>query len=537
MTDRDALYRAIIAHPDDDTPRLVYADWLQENDRPEEAEFVRVGCRLESETPDHPDYPELLLRNDELARWLGTHAPGPHPEFHPRLTVHGGRHWWEWSRRGFPRYIDFQPLDRTDTRLVRAVAAALEKAFAALPTRWLVVRNVTTAQLAELLKQPVVERLDALTVQLPLGNEPHDESARLLADCPRLRNLRVLSLALDVGEIGADALARAEHLGRLERLSIPGRELTPAAIRSLASAAWFRGLRDLHIDRGLSQAAFDELCGSGPFPRMHSLDLSGCGYLLRDEFVRSKAFPALARLVLRNNPLWHGRAAAVFAAKWLRPAYLDLTGCTIQNSGAEALARAPWLAGVRWLNLRGNLLSAKGVAAVAGGKQLAGLRYLDLGHNTMGAGGLRAVGRNPALRGLFGLRLGGNRFTNAGLAPAHFHEFLTRLDAPNLRRLSLAGRPVGARAARLLAGPKFSSLTRLDLEWCRLNDKAAAALLAAPSLRNLIELNLGHNNLEAAPESLFDRRWLPRLAWCNLQGNRVADGIAARLARRPGIVV
>ena len=28
MTDRDALYAAVLAAPDDDTPRLVYADWL-----------------------------------------------------------------------------------------------------------------------------------------------------------------------------------------------------------------------------------------------------------------------------------------------------------------------------------------------------------------------------------------------------------------------------------------------------------------------------------------------------------------------------
>ena len=31
MTDREALLAAIHADPDDDTARLVYADWLQEN--------------------------------------------------------------------------------------------------------------------------------------------------------------------------------------------------------------------------------------------------------------------------------------------------------------------------------------------------------------------------------------------------------------------------------------------------------------------------------------------------------------------------
>ena len=63
MTDRDALYRAILAHPADDTPRLVYADWLQENGRPEEAEFLRVSCRLEAAGPGDPEYAELVTRS------------------------------------------------------------------------------------------------------------------------------------------------------------------------------------------------------------------------------------------------------------------------------------------------------------------------------------------------------------------------------------------------------------------------------------------------------------------------------------------
>ena len=46
MTEREALLAAICANPDDDTPRLVYADWLQENGDPDRAEFIRLECRL-----------------------------------------------------------------------------------------------------------------------------------------------------------------------------------------------------------------------------------------------------------------------------------------------------------------------------------------------------------------------------------------------------------------------------------------------------------------------------------------------------------
>jgi uncharacterized protein (TIGR02996 family) len=41
-----ALLDAVIAHPDEDAVRLVYADWLQEHDRPERAEYIRLSIRL-----------------------------------------------------------------------------------------------------------------------------------------------------------------------------------------------------------------------------------------------------------------------------------------------------------------------------------------------------------------------------------------------------------------------------------------------------------------------------------------------------------
>jgi uncharacterized protein (TIGR02996 family) len=43
---REALIAAVLADPDDDTPRLVFADWLDEHGEHERAEVIRVGCRL-----------------------------------------------------------------------------------------------------------------------------------------------------------------------------------------------------------------------------------------------------------------------------------------------------------------------------------------------------------------------------------------------------------------------------------------------------------------------------------------------------------
>ena len=46
MSEHDALLAAICAEPEEDTPRLAYADFLEENDKPEQAAFVRAQIEL-----------------------------------------------------------------------------------------------------------------------------------------------------------------------------------------------------------------------------------------------------------------------------------------------------------------------------------------------------------------------------------------------------------------------------------------------------------------------------------------------------------
>lgn len=46
MTTRETLLQAVIANSDDDGPRLIFADWLEENGQAEWAEFIRLGCRF-----------------------------------------------------------------------------------------------------------------------------------------------------------------------------------------------------------------------------------------------------------------------------------------------------------------------------------------------------------------------------------------------------------------------------------------------------------------------------------------------------------
>lgn len=59
MSDRAALEAGIVARPDDDTARLVFADWLEEHDEPLRAEFVRL--QIEWERTERFSAPWLAL--------------------------------------------------------------------------------------------------------------------------------------------------------------------------------------------------------------------------------------------------------------------------------------------------------------------------------------------------------------------------------------------------------------------------------------------------------------------------------------------
>jgi uncharacterized protein (TIGR02996 family) len=65
MTD-EAFLQTIAEDLDDDTPRLVYADWLDEHGQPERAEFIRVQCELAGMTADDPRRDDLRTCEQEL---------------------------------------------------------------------------------------------------------------------------------------------------------------------------------------------------------------------------------------------------------------------------------------------------------------------------------------------------------------------------------------------------------------------------------------------------------------------------------------
>ncbi|MBN9519289.1 TIGR02996 domain-containing protein [bacterium] len=76
MNDEAALLAAIRADPGADTPRLVYADWLDDHGRPGGA-FLRAECALAAVPADDPRRARLLAAVQEAgigrdAAWVAT---------------------------------------------------------------------------------------------------------------------------------------------------------------------------------------------------------------------------------------------------------------------------------------------------------------------------------------------------------------------------------------------------------------------------------------------------------------------------------
>ena len=113
MTERDALLRAVCENPDDDTVRLAFADWLDENgDKADRAraEFVRVQCELAG-GPEGRKRAALARREEKL---LAAHKEAWEAPFRQFEVAGPGRAfvYGVHFRRGFVWGIDINDEDR-----------------------------------------------------------------------------------------------------------------------------------------------------------------------------------------------------------------------------------------------------------------------------------------------------------------------------------------------------------------------------------------------------------------------------------------
>ncbi len=98
--DEDQFLQKICENLDDDTPRLIYADWLEENGQSERAEFIRIQCELANSPDDLRDERLIKLRDRE---WELQEKQSPGFDFYDwaRRSLRDNAVVLEWHR-GFP---------------------------------------------------------------------------------------------------------------------------------------------------------------------------------------------------------------------------------------------------------------------------------------------------------------------------------------------------------------------------------------------------------------------------------------------------
>jgi uncharacterized protein (TIGR02996 family) len=251
MTEVEAFLQAIVENPDDDGPRLIFADWLEERGDPR-AEFIRVQCALADTRPDNSRRAELKQRERALLR--------QHQEqwIQPLRGLITG---WLF-RRGFvemiwvrgPRFLKyagtlFEQAPICEVGLLEAWGLAPELAvspyLARLSALALSSNNIGDDDVQALAKSPYLSRL----ASLDLGSNPiSSRGAEQLAASPHLAEL--LSLRLSFNQLrddGAEALARTQTLVRLEPLNLHGNGIGDRGALALARSTRLTRLDRLYL--------------------------------------------------------------------------------------------------------------------------------------------------------------------------------------------------------------------------------------------------------------------------------------------------
>ncbi len=545
MSDDEALLREIISQPDEDTPRLAYADWLDEN-QPDampspatspsaRAEFIRVQCRLAAGAFDAPDYPELLEREQDLADWIAIHNPDPDlasDTFHQEDPFGTGE--WSAYRRGFHEVIAFEDYQETADETVETLAAAMKETFQVTPARTLVLEDASAEEITLFTRHAMFKQLRGLYLDYLIdGDENMAISA--VAAAPGAIGLRRLFLDMPLEAEACKALAASKYLMNLESLDIDY-PITAQAMKHFQTAKWFCNLRRLHVWGGGD--LFRMLADSPPMPRLVSLSVGGAmnpSLATVRRFASSTAFPRLAHLRLTGTHLQPPQIALLAKGRWpLR--HLDLQQNEVRKAGCEALAAAPFARTLRVLSVTDCEVTSGGVQALADCDEFAHLQHLSLTGNPIGPSGLSAIAGSQAFQQLRSLDLSRANSPRGPIAARHLYDFLTTLDMPHLQHLRLSNMPVAIRGSRVIAtSPTFANLTRLHLDYCSIGSRGTAELLESKNLAGLAYLNITGNKVGSAVSVLTNPKRFPRLGYC-LLGTAIPKATIRKLLNRPGML-
>ncbi len=348
-----ALLNAVVQNPDDDAPRLLYADWLQQHGDPDRAAFIRLQCEA-AQLLECPEWRQraaaaAALLDRRRAEWLADLGPG--------ITS-------AMFARGFVTSV----IMTVEDFLLHAGRLLTLTPLAGI---WVATR--TEDDVRRLAASDLLGRVSDLTVSFKrIGNR----GALILADSPHLKQLRGIDLTdSGIDEVGALAVLNSLAGGRTTTVSFNMNPLRSRGARAIAECPAVAGLTELHLmSAGIGAAGAEALAAS---PRLGRL----------------------ADLSLGSNPLGDDGVIALAASDTLRPEWLDLDDTRLGDRGVAVLAGRPILERVTVLLMGNNRIGPRGAAALSRSRWLRRLRHLSLcGNGVTDRGFLSLVEGLPTLQ-------------------------------------------------------------------------------------------------------------------------------------------
>ncbi len=225
MDTSQALLAAIAAEPENDLPRLVYADWLDENGQSIRAEFIRLQIeiahkeilpRAQVDLYAHlwkREHDLLEMHRDEFLGELDSHLQQPNSfGFH----------------RGFLEWVllDFNPF----------VASAIAlNSLTPTPRVRLQATGGSLDRLAAIVgSKSIVELRVIADPDLDFPENPHEFVHGLQSSVGSLRNLHLLDLeACHMGDLGLPLVFAPDTFPKLEDLDLSFNDLTDYGVHEL----------------------------------------------------------------------------------------------------------------------------------------------------------------------------------------------------------------------------------------------------------------------------------------------------------------
>ena len=510
-----AFLNQILDRPDDDEPRLIFADWLEEQGSPR-GEFIRVQCQLAQLSDLDPQYAELQSRSSELV----------------------GRYGHEWSqelKQDYKKIFFHRGFIVTLTVLARSLAKVHDELFSSVPVRWLRLNRVKGAGqlLVESGAAGKIRYLDLMNLKVP-----EDDLLALLAGCSSLRGLKLGGFDVLYSSDVTEAMQTAPFRETLEELELQTEYENYSANNVLAETRALPNLTHLKIAPVCGQASdFDQLS----VPSLKSLKVQGNLDVSRTRRLTGLPLGQLEELSLHSTGVPQaGLSLIAESGVFETVRTLDLSSCDHGIRSMELLFDQQNLQHCESLDLRGT----RRLAESASGEQypvllgahgpLKGVKRLQISHLKRGQLALALSG--PALSELEELRIEESSLHVADV------EMMAQVLGPQLKRLHLVMTHVTTETMQVFARRSFSQLFdfRFNNEFTYSFEHPAQEvkvedpiiqILASGTMPRLCELSLQYLRLSPRTLDAFYDAELPHLRVFRFDGNEGSNEHIFRLLR------